>query len=259
MSSRRNEKKKDPGIDDLLQPKWPNLKGAAAALLIIGVWTASLVVLLTIEPGGWSWWVVPAMLLQTFLYTGLFITAHDSMHSAVTPDFPRFNRAVGTVAVGLYALFSFPKLRRAHRAHHRHPASDDDPDFHDPEHDGVLRWYLRFMTRYVSVGQLVGMALAFNVMHYLLGVAVANLVVFWVIPALASTLQLFWFGTVLPHRRPDSGYDDHHRAESNDFSPVVSFLTCYHFGYHWEHHERPDLPWWRLPRFRRLRKRTAGG
>lgn len=245
--------------DEPLQPTWPNLKGATAALGIIAAWATSLVVLLSIDLAGWPWWVVPAVLLQTFLYTGLFITAHDSMHSTVTPDYPRFNGAVGAVAVGLYALFSFRELRRAHWAHHRHPASGDDPDFHDGEHDGVLRWYLRFMTQYVSVVQLAGMAIAFNLMHHLLGVAVVNLVVFWVIPALTSTLQLFYFGTVLPHRRPDDGYDDHHRATSNDFSPLVSFLTCYHFGYHWEHHDRPDLPWWSLPRYRRRRMRVADG
>lgn len=245
-------------MTETLRPTRPNLKGAAAALTVIGAWTASLVVLLTTDPSGWAWWwVVPAAAVQTFLYTGLFITAHDAMHSSVTPDLPRLNRAVGGLALVLYALFSFRKLRRAHRAHHDHPATEHDPDFHDGTHDDVPRWYVRFMTRYVSVDQLVGMAVAFNVMHHLLGIGVANLVVFWVLPALASTLQLFWFGTVLPHRRPADGYDDHHRATSNDFSPLVSFLTCYHFGYHWEHHERPDLPWWFLPRFRRRRRGAA--
>ncbi|MBD3338449.1 MAG: beta-carotene ketolase, partial [Candidatus Lokiarchaeota archaeon] len=23
-----------------------------------------------------------------------------------------------------------------------------------------------------------------------------------------------------------------------------------HFGYHWEHHEYPNIPWWRLPAVR---------
>jgi fatty acid desaturase len=23
-------------------------------------------------------------------------------------------------------------------------------------------------------------------------------------------------------------------------------LTCYFFGYHWEHHEAPGIPWWQL-------------
>ena len=31
-----------------------------------------------------------------------------------------------------------------------------------------------------------------------------------------------------------------------DLHPVLSLLACFHFGYHYEHHARPDLPWWRL-------------
>ena len=33
--------------------------------------------------------------------------------------------------------------------------------------------------------------------------------------------------------------------------PLVSFVSCYHFGYHWEHHVAPHVPWWRLPEARR--------
>lgn len=237
-----------------LRPTRPNLKGITAAAVILGGWATLLVVLLTTDPAGWSWWwVIPAVLVQTFLYTGLFITAHDAMHGTVAPDYPRLNRAVGAVAVGLFALFSYRKLKSAHWEHHRHPASEDDPDFHDGDHDGVFRWYLQFMARYVSVAQLLGMALVFNLLQFVAAVPVANLVVFWVVPALASSFQLFYFGTALPHRRPRHGYGDEHRTTSNDFSVPVSFLTCYHFGYHWEHHERPDLPWWALPKFRRRR------
>lgn len=232
------------------RPHHPNLKGAGAAVLILGAWAMLLVVLLSTPLTGWVWWIVPAILLQTFLYTGLFITAHDAMHGTVTPDFPGANRAVGAVAVALYALFSFRRVRRKHWQHHDEPATEKDPDFHDGD-DGTLGWYLTFMTRYVTWRQLGGMALVFNALWLLAGVSVVNLVVFWVMPALLSTAQLFYFGTVLPHRRPAAGYTNRHRARSNDFSPLVSFLTCYHFGYHLEHHERPDLPWWALPRYRR--------
>ncbi|MDT8325299.1 MAG: fatty acid desaturase, partial [Bacteroidota bacterium] len=38
---------------------------------------------------------------------------------------------------------------------------------------------------------------------------------------------------------------------SNDYGVLFSFLTCYHFGYHEEHHTRPGVPWWRLPAARR--------
>lgn len=242
-----------------LRPTRPNVKGITAAALIVSGWATLLVVLLSTDPANWSWWVVPAVLAQTFLYTGLFITTHDAMHRTVAPDFPRINNAIGQLAVGLYALFSYRKLRTKHRQHHRHPASEHDPDFHDGEHDDTLRWYLRFMVGYLSVGQLVGMAVLFNVLWLVAGVGVGNLLVFWVAPALLSTVQLFYFGTVLPHRTPPEGHDDHHRTTSNDYPPALSFLTCYHFGYHWEHHERPDLPWWALSRYRNQRLRDTGG
>lgn len=239
-----------------LLPTYPNLKGLSAAAIIITGWAFGLVLWLSAAFALSIWWIPLAVAAQTFLYTGLFITAHDAMHGTVAPDYPRLNRMVGVLSVLLYALFSFRRLRRAHWRHHANPGGDDDPDFHDGENDGLLSWYFRFMANYVSLLQLAGMALVFNLLQHLVGISALHLVVFWVLPSVLSTVQLFYFGTVLPHRRDFRGFADHHRARSNDFSPLLSFLTCYHFGYHWEHHERPDLPWWALPRFRRLRQKS---
>ena len=100
---------------------------------------------------------------------------------------------------------------------------------------------------YLSWRQMVGMAIVFQILEYVLGIPTLNLILFWVSPALLSTLQLFYFGTYLPHRRPEDGYDNPHRARSNAYSTFWSFITCYHFGYHWEHHEYPSVPWWHLP------------
>jgi beta-carotene ketolase (CrtW type) len=97
------------------------------------------------------------------------------------------------------------------------------------------------------------MAALFNVLLHLAGVPLANLLLLWVLPALASTLQLFYFGTFLPHR-PPQGHDNEHNSSSNEFPLLLSFFTCYHFGYHLEHHLRPDLPWWRLPAYYRERR-----
>ncbi len=240
-------------MDDALYPSRWNLKGAAIAALIIVLWALSLVILLSVEMAALPGWViVVAVAGQTMLYTGLFITGHDAMHSTVTPGYPRLNNAVGRLSAALYALFSYRRLCRAHWMHHDHPVSGEDPDYHGHDGAGPVRWYLRFMREYLSVVQLLGMAAVFNILQHLVGVAVINLIIFWVIPALLSTVQLFYFGTYLPHRRPAEGYEEPHRATSNDFAPWLSFLSCYHFGYHREHHERPDLPWWRLPRYRKL-------
>lgn len=223
-------------------------RGTGIALCIIAAWLGGLVVLLGSDlPARAPWLVVPAILVQTFLATGLFITAHDAMHGTVAPGAPALNNAIGTTAVLLYALFSYRKLREKHHAHHRHPARENDPDFHDGTHAGPVAWYLHFMREYLSWWQIAGMALVFNLLHHVAGVPVVSLLLFWVLPSVFSTVQLFYFGTYLPHRQPAGGYRNRHHAESNAYPVWLSFLTCYHFGYHREHHEHPAVPWWRLP------------
>ncbi len=227
-------------------------KGIVIGLTIISFWAASLIFLLSTNFAKMPLiGIVAAMLLQTFLYAGLFITAHDAMHGLVAPKRKRLNKVIGTLCVILYALFSFKRLRIEHHKHHAHPGSEDDPDFHDGEHRGLWAWYFHFMKTYVTWRQIAGMAIAFNIMQHLFKISQLNLVLFWVAPVLLSTLQLFYFGTYLPHREPAGGYDNPHRAKSNEFSVIWSFLTCYHFGYHWEHHEYPQVPWWKLPAMRR--------
>ncbi|GAB4341998.1 MAG: fatty acid desaturase [Calditrichia bacterium] len=222
--------------------------GILIALTIILLWGISLFFFLKAELTSASLWVVPAMLWQTFLYTGLFITAHDAMHGSVAPRLPALNRAIGRQAVAFYALFSYRKLLREHRLHHRHPGSNNDPDFHVPGKNGFWRWYAHFMWHYITWPQLLGMAIAFNLMRYLLHIPVENILLFWVAPALLSTLQLFFFGTYLPHRETEQPFADEHHARSLRYPILWSWLSCYHFGgYHHEHHLSPHTPWWRLP------------
>ena len=226
--------------------------GVAIALTLLGVWGASLLILLTrpLSSPADLLWALPAAAVQTFLYTGLFITAHDAMHGTVAPGYSRLNDAIGTTAVGLYALFSFKMLRWHHGFHHGHPGdSERDPDFHDGTHRDPVRWYFRFMFRYLSFWQVAGMAAVFNVLLHLAGIPVANLLLFWVGASLLSTVELFYFGTYLPHRKA-AGPGDLHHAVSSSYPVWLSFLTCYHFGYHSEHHEHPEVPWWQLHRVR---------
>ncbi len=227
-------------------------KGMAAAALVFIGWASCIVYLLTVDLGRLPLWLIPpAVLLMTFLYVGMFITAHDAMHGSVLPGARAANRAIGTLCVTLYAMFSYDRLHEKHWAHHRRPGTDEDPDYHDGVRRGFGAWYSRFMANYLRAPQLVGMAVAFNVMWLLLGLDLPNIILFWVVPSFASTLQLFYFGTFLPHREPPGGYTNEHRATSTGFPSPVSFLTCYHFGYHLEHHLYPGVPWWRLPWVRR--------
>lgn len=228
------------------------LQGIITAIGIIAAWAGVLLLGFSLHiHGPWELFAsAPVIALQTFLNTGLFITAHDAMHGTLAPTNRRLNDALGRLSVILYALFSYDALRKEHKRHHAHPGSVvHDPDFHGEAGPGFIRWYVRFMMHYLKPYQILGMALVFNILVYVGQVPLLNAVLFWVTPALASTVQLFFFGTYLPHRRSDS-LDDPHHARSSSFPVWLSFLTCYHFGYHREHHEHPYLPWWRLPKAR---------
>lgn len=188
--------------------------------------------------------------LRTILQTGLFITAHDGMHGSIYPGHPKLNHGIGALALGLYAFLPYKTLLKKHTLHHAHPASSQDPDFHDGTHTHPIQWYCGFMMRYLNLRQnwiplLVLIGLYFYLSFYLSG---QSLFLFWILPLILSSIQLFYFGTYLPHREPKQGYLDQHRAASTSLSPFWALLTCYYFGYHWEHHERPQTPWFQLAR-----------
>ena len=217
--------------------------GVAAAGLILASWAALLTYLLAFyEPN----WRSPApyllLLLQTHLYTGLFITAHDAMHGVVSPH-KRLNNAIGTLAAGLFAYNWFPGQLHKHHAHHRHVGTADDPDYHDGRHPSFVPWLLRFAWNYLTVWQVLLMAATYNVLK--LYFPQANVIAFWMIPAVLATLQLFFFGTYLPHRG-EHAPDNLHKARSQFRHHLWAFVSCYFFGYHYEHHDQPYLPWWRL-------------
>ncbi len=218
-------------------------KGVAAALLIIGAWGGLLAFLLAgYRPDWHSPGPYLLVLLQTHLYTGLFITAHDAMHGVVSPA-KRLNNALGTVAALLFAYNWFPRQLPKHHDHHRHVGTQDDPDFHPAEHPGFLPWLARFAWNYVTWWQVLSMALTYNVLK--LYFPQANVVAFWMVPAVLATLQLFFFGTYLPHRGEHEA-ENQHKSRSQLRHHLWAFVSCYFFGYHYEHHDQPYLPWWRL-------------
>jgi beta-carotene/zeaxanthin 4-ketolase len=223
-------------------------RGVLIACSIIGIWATSLLVLLSIQVSEMPIWLrICAIVWQTFLYTGLFITAHDAMHGAVAPNNPRLNNFIGSLALRIYALFSFKEMIQTHWQHHRTPASATDPDFHDGRLDNPISWYFHFMQRYWSWTRFIALVATYHLLHRLFGFPEANLTYFWLIPSIVSSLQLFYFGTYLPHRKPRGGYTNEHCAQDSGWGLFWSFISCYHFGYHEQHHEHPELPWWQLP------------
>jgi len=236
------------------------LWGQWLAVVIITAWAAS--GFLWLLPGSDvpAVLIALAVLLRAYLQTGLFIVAHDAMHGSLIPGSRRWNDRVGRLALWLYACLPWQVCRRNHGRHHREPASPRDPDHHDGHGVNGLAWYGRFMATYLSPVQLTCLLACWVVATLLAGAItpqpLVHLLLFGVLPLWLSSLQLFVFGTYLPHRH-GAASDDWHHAISLPLPSLVSLLACYHFGYHWEHHDAPNLPWFALPeRHRQITNRV---
>jgi len=211
--------------------------GALIAFLLIALWAFSLGCLLRTDLALANPLIYLMVFVQMHLHTGLFITAHDAMHRAVSPS-EKLNLLIGHLCTLLYAAFSFRKLFKKHHEHHRFVHSDLDPDYHK---GNFISWYLQFMREYLSLVQILIMAVVFNILK--LWYNEVNLLIFWVLPSLLSTLQLFYFGTWLPHH---GEHDNLHQSRSQKPNHFSAFISCYFFGYHYEHHDSPGTPWWLL-------------
>jgi beta-carotene/zeaxanthin 4-ketolase len=227
--------------------------GLVIALLLISLWVASLVGFLMIDIQKTSpAWSILGILLRTFLSTGLFITAHDAMHGSVLSNNLKVNHGIGAIALMLYALLPYQGLLKKHHLHHRYPTGERDPDFYEGQSQGFFAWYFHFMQGYWSWAGFLAMLAIGLLLHLILQVSVINLILFWFLPLAFSSLQLFFFGTFLPHRQPLGGYEAPYYSQSFPLPTLLSFLTCYHFGYHQEHHQYPKISWWQLPKVYRL-------
>lgn len=213
-------------------------KGIVIAISVITLWFSSLILLLNIDINWTNPLIYLAVLIQMHLYTGLFITAHDAMHGIVSAN-KKVNHAIGIVSAMLFSYNFYWRLFPKHHEHHRHVATDKDPDYHPS--GKFFIWYLSFLKQYVNIWQILLMAITFNILK--LFIPTENLIVFWMLPAVLSTLQLFYFGTYLPHM---GNADNRHHSFSQSKNHLLAFLSCYFFGYHYEHHDSPGTPWWRL-------------
>jgi beta-carotene/zeaxanthin 4-ketolase len=245
--------------------------GIIVGVTLIFLWFVSLIEFLRLDVSTiFPLWIVFGVLLRSFLHTGLFITTHEAIHGIISPN-QKINNGIGYLTSFLYALLPYQVLAENHRLHHRYPATEKDPDFYIPNSNNFLLWYGNFMKEYQKGRQawvlFIGMAIIFGILISL-HISLINIFLFWVIPILISSLQLFTFGIFLPHRLQDKkdkpsnlisqgdllshiSVENHHRTKSINYSLFWSFITCYHFGYHWEHHQYPNLPWYKLPQARK--------
>lgn len=212
--------------------------GIVMAISIISLWLISLSLLLTqftvsfTNPLTYIF-----IILMTHLYTGLFITAHDSMHATISEN-KKLNYWLGRISTILFVFNSYKKLYPKHHEHHRFVGSSNDPDYYN---GSFFPWFLKFVREYISIWQILLIALTFQILQYFFNIQ--NVICFYIIPSVLSTLQLFYFGTYLPHR---GSLNNKHKSSSQKKNHFIAFISCYFFGYHYEHHDSPGTPWWKL-------------
>ena len=224
--------------------------GLLIAFLIISLWFAHLVYLLVFVEVSLAPIMLIQIAIQTYLYTGLFITAHDAMHGLVSSN-RTVNSIIGQSATWLFAALSYSRLYEKHHLHHRFPGEEADPDYSTGSQN-FWRWWFSFLKNYVSWWQIIILAIIFNVLQ--IWINQLNLIVFWVLPSILATFQLFYFGTYRPHKLPHTESMMPHNARSQNGSHGWAMLSCYFFGYHYEHHESPHTPWWKLYQIKNLNR-----
>ena len=217
--------------------------GVFIALLVIISWASHLAYMLLLLPVNlldvWFW---VHMLIQTWLFTGLFITAHDSMHGTISAN-RKLNNVIGFSATLLFAGMWYPMLIKKHKMHHINPGTALDPDYYTGKQN-FFAWWFSFMKAYVTIWQILIMAGLFNL--GLLYFSEIQLIVLWIIPSILATFQLFYFGTYLPHRLPHTTEMGIYKSRTLKKNHLWAMLSCYFFGYHYEHHASPQTPWWKL-------------
>lgn len=232
-----------------MKPVQIGTKGIFIAVAILASWVLMLAFLFNYTVRWDDPLVYLFVLIQTHLFTGVFITVHDSIHGLVAPDHPRVNYWLGRLSALVFAYNSYDQLFKKHHLHHKHPASNEDPDYHSGN-PNLLAWWFSFLLEYISIWQVLAMAATYTLLNRWF--PAENLIVFWIVPAWLSTIQLFIFGTYLPHR--GEHLTPPHNARSQKLNHSLAFLSCYFFGYHQEHHAYPYLPWWKLAE---AREKTA--
>ena len=217
--------------------------GIVIAIIIISAWLIHLIFSLAYLKVNFSEpFFYLNIFIQAYLFTGLFITAHDSMHGTLS-KIKKLNQLFGRLSTFLFACMSYNKLLKNHMRHHKYPGTENDPDF-SPVSQNFFLWWGLFLWKYTTILQIVLMGIIFNILK--IWFEEINILMFWVFPAFLSTFQLFFFGTYLPHKKPHIHNMKPHNARSQKKNHLWAMLSCYFFGYHFEHHDNPRIPWWRL-------------
>lgn len=242
----------------------------------------ALVVGLTLTHFHW-YTVVPAMLVLATRQHAQFILFHDAVHYNVARS-RRLNDLLTNLIVGVPQIVPVQLYRRLHLAHHARLGTDADPErlllYRDQP------WQYRPLGLFALTRQLLGDLLLLNNVRTLfhfqrelsdpgsklalpsaktwpefwgtallwLGAYVAWLALDW---ATALRFALLWFVPLLTLTQAIQkvrSFAEHGPMQGPDLTyswrpGLLGRLTLwpYNINYHREHHDRPRVPWYRLP------------
>ncbi|MEM9025451.1 MAG: fatty acid desaturase [Verrucomicrobiota bacterium] len=234
------------------------------SLLCLGVW---------LNP--WLHILVASPFLGMAFMGLLFLVLHEGSHSMylVSKDRKRtkkLNWLFGS-AIGALAGINYPHhWEKGHLVHHARPMEDDDPQSHNCTTGSEL--VKRIVPAVLIPGWSMGTRVFSKVNRDRGSSSKPALIGFGVIWGTIMALGWQWIGwsgliawmlgfgwlTALNELKGGLEHggamaeEDHYlfRSRSTVF-PFVSVVFPFNLTYHFEHHLRPDVPWYRLPEYSR--------
>ena len=259
------------------------VNGWRAAWHVVTEWTAILGAAYLCERH-WSW----PLYLATIVWIGsrqhaLMILMHDGVHYRLFRR-RRLNEWVSEVALAWPVLASARAYRRNHIAHHRFLNTDQDPDWVRKRGDSAWAFpqapleLISLLARELSglgafsllrviltVGadpggakpsrRFVAARLGFYLMVFLAlfwsGRSEA-LLLYWFVPLFTWLVLIFRIRSIAEHSAIDGKNPD---ARTRTTVPNLlerMLIAPKNVSYHWEHHQYPGVPFYRLPQLYKL-------
>jgi fatty acid desaturase len=245
----------------------------AAAMAAVAIWP--------------RWWVVLlAIPVIGTRYYALFIIGHDGMHRRLFLSAPTNDLFCDTLILGPVGAISRIN-KRNHLAHHRHLASELDPDRHKHAcfNKSSRGEYLMFLTGFASVMPELrnvfsgnhtsakrGLEYRWRDVAILIGwqvllIGVLTLAIgwwayplLWLLPVYVHTYLADLLRSFLEHSQleSDSAADDHRLVTYSSNRVERAFFAPKNMNFHATHHLWPAIPYYNLPDADRIIRERDG-
>ncbi|XP_070581073.1 sphingolipid delta(4)-desaturase DES1-like [Ptychodera flava] len=219
-----------------------------------------------VQSQSWGIIILAAYVIGGTLSKCMQAAMHEISHNlAFGHKYPNWNRALGisgNLIIGVPAFISFKKY---HTEHHRYLAMDElDPDipsklecklFHNTFTKAIFVMLLPFTyslrpfirrPRPISIYEIYNAlaAIAFDAMiYYVFGFK--SLAYILIGTVLGAGIHPLGAHAIAEHYLFQKGYETY-----SYYGPLNSIT--FNLGYHWEHHDFPNIPYTRLPQLKKI-------